>query len=152
MAGSVLVGRQGEWDARGARLTAVLPDGSATYDGRASKEENFSERTGLAEPHEGGALRPVGDGPVSDARYLDVVETPDGYRTFYEYPLPDGSHELRTESIVQDRSARSTPEASSVVRRLGWRDDVPGEEQIVADWDDRAVLEADPLGDALDAE
>ena len=49
----------------------------------------------------GGALRPVGDGPVSDARYLDVVETPDGYRTFYEYPLPDGSHELRTESIVR---------------------------------------------------
>ena len=57
--GSVLVGRPGEWDARGARLTAVLPDGSATYDGRASKEENFSERTALAEPHEGGALRPV---------------------------------------------------------------------------------------------
>ena len=98
--GPVLVGRPGEWDARGARLTAVLPDGSATYDGRASKEENFSERTGIAEPVEGGGLRPIGDA-LSVARYVDVVETPDGFRTFYEYPLPDGSHELRTESIVR---------------------------------------------------
>jgi hypothetical protein len=89
----------GAWDAPGARLTAVLPDGSATYDGRASKEENFSERTGIAEPLDGGALRPVGDAPVAAVRYLDVVETPGGYRTFYESPLPDGSHDLRTESV-----------------------------------------------------
>jgi hypothetical protein len=97
--GDVLAGRPGAWDSRGARLTAVLPDGSATYDGRASKEENFSERTGIAEPVGGGALRPVGDAPVATVRYLDVVETPGGYRTFYEHPLPDGSHDLRTEAV-----------------------------------------------------
>jgi hypothetical protein len=99
--GTALAGRPGTWDARGARVTAVLPDGRASYDGRASKEENFSERTGLAH----GTGRPgelVQDGhePVSDVRYLDVVPLGGGgYRLWYEFPLPDESHELRTELI-----------------------------------------------------
>ena len=103
--GPVLEGRAGSWDARGARVTAVLPDGRASYDGRATKEENFSERTGLAGPsvvpeHHGPPLAPLGDRPVSDARYLDVLELPGGaHRLYYEAPLPDGSHELRTELI-----------------------------------------------------
>src|SRR5918992_5157990 len=37
---TALAPRPGTWDARGTRVTAVLPDGRATYDGRASKEEN----------------------------------------------------------------------------------------------------------------
>jgi hypothetical protein len=90
--GTVLRGRPGTWDARGARVTAVLADGRTSYDGRASKEENFSERTGLAAAREA---------PVSDARYLDVLELPEGgARLFYEAPLPDGSHELRTELVT----------------------------------------------------
>ena len=89
--GTVLAGRPGTWDARGARVTAVLADGRMAYDGRATKEENFSERTGLAEAR---------DGPVSDARYLDVLPLPGGaHRLYYEAPLPDGSHELRTQLI-----------------------------------------------------
>jgi hypothetical protein len=48
--GPALCGRSGMWDSRGARVTAVLPDGRASYDGRASKEENFSERTELINP------------------------------------------------------------------------------------------------------
>ena len=37
-----------------------------------------------------------GRGPVADVRYLDVVPTERGCRLYYEAPLPDGSHELRT--------------------------------------------------------
>jgi hypothetical protein len=86
--GVVLAPRPGRWDARGARVTAVLADGTTYYDGRATKEENFRERTGLA-----GRAQ-----PVADYRYLDVLELPGGARRlFYEAPLPDGSHELRTE-------------------------------------------------------
>ncbi len=101
--GTVLTGRPGEWDARGARVTVVLQDGRAAYDGRATKEENFSERTGLARQAAAGTrLEVIGDGPVSDARYLEVVELPDpdgGYRLYYEAALADGSHELRTEVV-----------------------------------------------------
>jgi hypothetical protein len=88
--GTVLAPTPGTWDARGTRITAVLPDGTTYYDGRATKEENFRERTGIAG-------RP---GPVADVRYLDVLAFPDGgWRLFYEAPLPDGSHELRTELV-----------------------------------------------------
>ena len=89
--GTVLRGREGAWDASGARVTAVLPDRRLSYDGRATKEENFSERTGLADAR---------DAPVSDARYLDVLALADGgFRLYSEAPLPDGSHELRTELV-----------------------------------------------------
>jgi len=100
--GTVLEGRPGAWDARGARVTAVLPDGRLTYDGRATKEENFSERTGLADLRAGSAtLAAVHGDPVSDARYLDVLPLPGGaHRLYYEAPLPDGSHELRTELVT----------------------------------------------------
>jgi len=78
----------------------VLPDGRASYDGRATKDENFRERTGLARLDGAGRLVAVDDAPVADVRYLDVVPLPNsGYRLFYEAPLPDGSHELRTELL-----------------------------------------------------
>jgi hypothetical protein len=99
--GTVLEPRRGRWDARGARLTAVLPDGRAAYDGRATKEENWFERTGLARRRrEGNSFDAVSEGPVSVTRYLDVVPLPSGdYRIYYESPLPDNSHELRTELV-----------------------------------------------------
>jgi hypothetical protein len=97
--GTVLAPRPGTWDARGARLTAVLADGRAAYDGRATKEENWFERTGLAR-RDGDRFAQADDAPVSDARYLEVLPLPaGGYRIYYEAPLPDGSHELRTELI-----------------------------------------------------
>ncbi len=95
--GIVLDGRPGTWDARGARLTTVLPDGRAAYDGRASAEENWFERTGLA-TLDGARIAPE---PVADVRYLDAVALPaGGYRIFYEARLADESHELRTELIA----------------------------------------------------
>ena len=64
------------------------------YDGRATKDENFRERTGL------GIVGGSATAPVADVRYLDVLPLPGGgWRLFYEAPLPDGSHELRTELI-----------------------------------------------------
>ena len=44
---AALTPQDGTWDARGVRVTAVLAR-AAYYDGRASKDENFHERTGLA--------------------------------------------------------------------------------------------------------
>jgi hypothetical protein len=98
--GTALAGRPGLWDARGARLTTVLPDGRAAYDGRATKEENWFERTGLARRTCDGALEAVGDEPVADVRYLEALPLPGGgYRIWYEARLPDESHELRTELV-----------------------------------------------------
>jgi hypothetical protein len=101
--GTVLLPRPGMWDARGARLTAVLPDGRAAYDGRATKEENWFERIGLARltGNRPGELEQTNDDAAVDARYLDVLPLPDGgYRIYYEARLPDESHELRTELIA----------------------------------------------------
>lgn len=97
--GTVLAPRPGAWDSRGARLTTVLPDGRAAYDGRASKEENWFERIGLARLT-GDRIEQTNDDAAYDARYLDVLPLPDGgYRIYYEARLPDESHELRTELI-----------------------------------------------------
>ncbi len=101
--GTVLAPRPGTWDQRGARLTAVLADGRAAYDGRASKQENWFERTGLARltGRRPGELEQVGTDAVRDVRYLDVVALPGGgHRIWYEARLPDLSHELRTELVV----------------------------------------------------
>jgi hypothetical protein len=99
--GTALAGRPGRWDARGARVTTVLPDGRAAYDGRATKEENWFERTGLAFRRDGGLLDALGDEPVADVRYLEALPLPGGgYRIWYEARLPDESHELRTELVL----------------------------------------------------
>ena len=87
--GTVLAPRPGMWDQRGARLTTVLPDGRAAYDGRA-------RLTGKRP----GEVEQTNDEAAVDARYLDVLPLPDGgYRIYYEARLPDDSHELRTELI-----------------------------------------------------
>jgi hypothetical protein len=99
--GVALEGRPGAWDARGARVTTVLPDGRAAYDGRATAEENWFERTGLA--YESGEPRRLlhADREPVDVRYLDVLPLPDGgFRIYYEARLPDESHELHREFVL----------------------------------------------------
>lgn len=102
--GTVLTARPGQWDARGARITSVLEDGRASYDGRATAEENWFERTGLAAASSDGArFEQIEGSPVIDVRYLNVLPLPEGgYRIYYEVRLPDESHELRTEFIAAE--------------------------------------------------
>ena len=96
---TVLEGRPGRWDARGARVTSVLTDGRVCYDGRATADENWFERTGVAVPvGRGPALRALDEPPLADVRYLDVLPLPGGgHRLYYEARRLDGAHELRTE-------------------------------------------------------
>jgi hypothetical protein len=103
--GEVLGGRVGRWDARGARVTAVLdPDGDTfLYDGRASAADNWYETTGLAH-RVNGRLDAVSDRPALRSpfstgafRYVSAVDVPGvGTRYYFEAAREDGAHDLRT--------------------------------------------------------
>jgi len=75
----------------------------AYYDGRASAEENFAERTGIATgagPSALAAFGPVARSPYGDGglRYLSILDLGDSReRYYYEMSRDDGAHELRTE-------------------------------------------------------
>ncbi|HEX6874664.1 MAG TPA: hypothetical protein VF165_03315 [Nocardioidaceae bacterium] len=108
--GELLAPTTGTWDARGARVTAVLSEVPLTvlYDGRATAEENWHEVTGLAR-ESGGRLEadssaPIARSPYSDGalRYATVAAMPDGStRVYYEMARPDGAHDLCT-NLVPD--------------------------------------------------
>lgn len=103
MHGPALAPQPDTWDARGARIAAVVPrDGRwwAIYDGRRSAEENWRERSGLAVGHGPDRFSAVA-GPVPERagtalRYTSLVTLDDGYRLYYEATGPDGAHDLRT--------------------------------------------------------
>jgi hypothetical protein len=104
--GTALAPRPGEWDSRGARVTAVRLAGGgvvAYYDGRASAGENFEERTGFAtgdEPAMLAAHGPIAQSPYRNGglRYLCILDLGEAHeRYYYEMTRPDGAHELRTE-------------------------------------------------------
>jgi hypothetical protein len=103
-----LQGTPGRWDARGARITAVLRDTTqfvAYYDGREDRESNIEEVTGIAAGPKPGLLGTVGTAPIARSpfgggafRYVSIIDLPDnGRRMYYETSCSDGSHELRTE-------------------------------------------------------
>ena len=102
--GEVLSGRSGQWDARGARVTAELPADPLVvlYDGRPDAASNWHETTGVARWN---GQRLVADGaaparsPWSDGawRYATAVPLPDGRTRYYvEAARPDGAHDLVT--------------------------------------------------------
>jgi hypothetical protein len=103
----VLAPRPGTWDARGARVTAVLGHDplEVLYDGRATAAENWHERTGVARGSLAGLVaedEPPTGSPHSDGalRYAAVVGLPGGgRRLYYELARPDGAHDLVTELV-----------------------------------------------------
>jgi hypothetical protein len=112
--GTALRGRSGGWDARGVRVTSVLPrDGglSATYDGRATAAQNWEETTGWAVAKTAtagryGPLAAASSPPVASPhaagglRYVTALRLPTGgYRLYYEATRSDGAHDLRTELL-----------------------------------------------------
>jgi hypothetical protein len=112
--GTVLTGRAGEWDARGVRVSSVLVDGDelvASYDGRATVEQNWEELTGTARATRDasgrfGQLHVDAGAPLRSPttagglRYVSAVRLPDGTtRIYYEATCDDGAHELRTELL-----------------------------------------------------
>ena len=103
--GEVLGPTPGTWDQRGARMTTVLSSEPLVvlYDGRASAEENWFERTGIARERNGVLVAdpdgPAAKSPYSDGglRYAAAVPLPDGRTRFYfEAASPDGAHDLWT--------------------------------------------------------
>lgn len=115
--GTALAPTAGSWDARGARVTSVLPEGDgwlAFYDGRASAAENWHERTGYAVGDGPGAFTAAG-GPTpvgSTVRYLALAEPADGVRAFWEASRPDGAHEVRTSYVARPRRASTATQHS----------------------------------------
>jgi hypothetical protein len=100
----VMVPEPGTWYSRGTRITSVV-GGHAYFDGRASAEQNFEERTGVARwdgsryiAVAGPASSPFGGGAL---RYVSAIELPAGMRLYYESATEYGSHELRTELRAQ---------------------------------------------------
>ena len=103
----VLRPRPDAWDARGTRISDVLVDREepiAYYDGRATADANWMERTGIARRAAGGNFTAVGDeaaawSPEGDGtlRYLSAIHVDGGTRLYYEASRADGAHELRTE-------------------------------------------------------
>ena len=109
---TVLSPSPGRWDSRGTRLTSVLPGPRpvALYDGRASADENWFERTGIAVAGTDGVFRARGVAPVAASpygghalRYASVVAMPDGgHRVYFEAARPDGAHDLRALALPGD--------------------------------------------------
>ena len=87
--GTALEPTANSWDARGARISSVVRSGTAWeafYDGRASAEENWFERTGLAQGETPDAFTAVA-GPTPKGRtlrYLSFAESLTGTRVYWE--------------------------------------------------------------------
>jgi hypothetical protein len=108
--GALFAPRPGAWDAYAARLGCLVPATQGWvgfYDGAASVEENYEERTGMVQTwdlrhfwrlsqEEPSLVSPHGSGGL---RYVDAVVFDDQVYLYYEYCRADGSHELRLNRV-----------------------------------------------------
>lgn len=105
--GDIFQPSESGWDQYAARLSAVIyraPLFIGFYDGSASVAENYEERLGVAVSLDLRRwIRVTEEKPLVEAphatgsiRYLDVIESEEGTRIYYEYTRADGSHEIRT--------------------------------------------------------
>ena len=143
-------------------MTAVLADGRATYDGRASKEENFSERTGLAHR---AVQRPAGPREATDperrrplpgrAPPPPAAATASGTRprcpTAATSSAPSRSSAADRPTGVWDRQLLDALACQLFVRLLGGMTSQASTTSSPTGRIERFV-EADAVGDALNAE
>jgi hypothetical protein len=104
--GDILSPPETGWDAYASRIGSILyspPVFLGFYDGSASVNENYEEKTGLVQSldlvhweritESGPALTsPHGSHSL---RYIDALAVGEEIFYYYEYARPDGSHELR---------------------------------------------------------
>jgi hypothetical protein len=127
--GDALLPRDGLWDSRGARLTAVVPRPTggadlAFYDGRASAAENWYERTGIAVGTAPGRFQALGTEPFAQSpyghgtfRYLSAVSLPDGsLRVYFEAAGESGGNDLRTQLLDAGALRALTAAAGAAAR------------------------------------
>ncbi len=98
------------WGGLGARITSVIyRDGAwlAFFDAKNGPYDDYREQSGLALSHDLRHWRrvsrrgPWATGQYGPIRYVDAVRFERADYIYYEYPMEDGSHELRV-SIVKD--------------------------------------------------
>ena len=108
--GDIFAPSQDGWDKYASRLNSFIyrpPFFLGFYDGSAKVEENYEERTGLAvslDLMNWSRLTPDGPHVVSphqtgSLRYCYPVDFGGHVKVYYEYCRPDGSHEIRMNSI-----------------------------------------------------
>jgi hypothetical protein len=113
MGPTVISGRAGMWDERGARVADVMFAGDqvvAYYDGCATAEQDTEEFLGIAMGTLG-ALASLSDEPITSQfgsgslRYPAIVDLPNGdQRIYYETTNESGAHDLVTELVPTNES------------------------------------------------
>lgn len=109
--GVVLAPEPGGWDAYETRISCLLPGGLALYDGCASVEENYEERTGVAASSDRERWRRLTrDAPALASpegtralRYVCVVGHGENAMAYYEASRADGAHELRACPLAEQQ-------------------------------------------------
>ncbi|MCE5240954.1 hypothetical protein LLH23_21035 [bacterium] len=108
--GDILTPPEAGWDSYCTRLGSVVRGTGCWlgfYDGSASVAENYEEKVGLCASLDlRHWQRLTTDGPLvlsphasGSVRYVEALAEPQSVLLYYEYALPDGSHDLRVQRL-----------------------------------------------------